>query len=40
MNILEPNVPVEDLDDQDITMQGLPVAQEQGKDYHMSQEEK
>lgn len=40
LNILEPNVPVEDLDDQDITMQGLPVAQEQGKDYHMSQEEK
>ncbi|CAI9543377.1 unnamed protein product [Staurois parvus] len=36
----EPNLPVEDLDDQDITMQGLPVAQEEGKDYHMSQEEK
>ncbi|XP_077315372.1 tumor necrosis factor receptor superfamily member 5 [Lithobates pipiens] len=34
------NLPVEDMDDQDITMQGLPVAQEQGKDYHMSQEEK
>ncbi|XP_072259909.1 tumor necrosis factor receptor superfamily member 5 isoform X2 [Pyxicephalus adspersus] len=30
------NLPEED---QDITMQGLPVAQEEGKDYHMSQEE-
>ncbi|XP_075033831.1 tumor necrosis factor receptor superfamily member 5 isoform X2 [Mixophyes fleayi] len=30
------NHPVED---QDITMQGLPVAQEQGKDYHLPQEE-
>ncbi|KAM9296701.1 tumor necrosis factor receptor superfamily member 5 [Gastrophryne carolinensis] len=30
------NVPEED---QDITMQGLPVAQEQGKDCHFSQEE-
>ncbi|XP_069808153.1 tumor necrosis factor receptor superfamily member 5 isoform X2 [Dendropsophus ebraccatus] len=36
---VEGNHPVEDQDDQDITMQGLPVAQEQGKDYHMSQEE-
>ncbi|XP_071968095.1 tumor necrosis factor receptor superfamily member 5 isoform X1 [Engystomops pustulosus] len=36
---IENNLPEEDLDDQDITMQGLPVAQEQGKDYHMSQEE-
>ncbi|XP_044153801.1 tumor necrosis factor receptor superfamily member 5 [Bufo gargarizans] len=35
----EDNLPEEDQDDQDITMQGLPVAQEQGKDYHMSQEE-
>ncbi|XP_073415469.1 tumor necrosis factor receptor superfamily member 5 isoform X2 [Dendrobates tinctorius] len=33
------NLPEEDQDDQDITMQGLPVAQEQGKDYQMSQEE-
>ncbi|XP_063816528.1 tumor necrosis factor receptor superfamily member 5 [Pseudophryne corroboree] len=30
------NLPVED---QDITMQGLPVAQEQGKDFHMPQQE-
>ncbi|XP_056406035.1 tumor necrosis factor receptor superfamily member 5 isoform X2 [Hyla sarda] len=36
---LKENLPEEDQDDQDITMQGLPVAQEQGKDYHMSQEE-
>lgn len=35
----EGNQPEEDQDDQDITMQGLPVAQEQGKDYHISQEE-
>ncbi|KAM3923059.1 tumor necrosis factor receptor superfamily member 5 [Leptodactylus fuscus] len=35
----EYNLPEEDQDDQDITMQGLPVAQEQGKDWHMSQEE-
>ncbi|XP_040186117.1 tumor necrosis factor receptor superfamily member 5 [Rana temporaria] len=40
LNMPEPNLPVEDVDDQDITMQGLPVAQEQGKDYRMSQEEK
>ncbi|KAM5135147.1 tumor necrosis factor receptor superfamily member 5 [Mantella aurantiaca] len=39
LSFREPNLPEEDQDDQDITMQGLPVAQEQGKDYHMSQEE-
>lgn len=36
VDLPKPNLPEED---QDITMQGLPVAQEQGKDYHMSQEE-
>ncbi|KAM8945879.1 LOW QUALITY PROTEIN: tumor necrosis factor receptor superfamily member 5 [Pelodytes ibericus] len=34
------NIPEEDLDPVlETTIQGLPVAQEQGKDYHMSQEE-
>ncbi|KAM4031610.1 tumor necrosis factor receptor superfamily member 5 [Anomaloglossus baeobatrachus] len=36
---IEHNLPEEVQDEQDTTMQGLPVAQEQGKDYHMSQEE-
>ncbi|XP_018414541.1 PREDICTED: tumor necrosis factor receptor superfamily member 5 [Nanorana parkeri] len=36
LDLPQPNLPEED---QDITMQGLPVAQEQGKDYHISQEE-
>ncbi|XP_075701264.1 tumor necrosis factor receptor superfamily member 5 [Rhinoderma darwinii] len=39
INPIEGNLPEEDQDDQDITMQGLPVAQEQGKDWHISQEE-
>ncbi|XP_068120100.1 tumor necrosis factor receptor superfamily member 5 isoform X1 [Hyperolius riggenbachi] len=34
--LTQDNIPIES---EDLTIQGLPFAQEQGKDYHMSQEE-